>query len=104
MEPARAALIKVLADILRRAPAEDAALVAWRLVCGPKVEARTTALDFRDGVLRVQVPDATWRNNLEPFAAEYVKSLNSYLTTKALRITFVLESQAEEKRHESQRR
>ena len=104
MEPARTALIKVLADILRRAPAEDAALVAWRLVAGPKVEARTTALDFRDGVLRVRVPDATWRNNLEPFAAEYLKSLNSYLTTKASRITFVLESHTEEKRHESQRR
>jgi hypothetical protein len=102
MEPARAALIKVLADILRRAPAEDAALVAWRLVCGPKVEARTTALDFRAGVLRVRVPDATWKNNLEPFAAEYLKSLNTYLTTKVSRITFVLA--AEEKNHESQRR
>jgi hypothetical protein len=104
MEPARVALIKVLADILRRAPAEDAALVAWRLVAGPKVEARTTALDFRDGVLRVRVPDATWRSNLELFAGEYLKSLNSYLTTKASRIAFVLESHTEEKRHESQRR
>jgi hypothetical protein len=102
MEPARAALVKVLADILRRAPAEDAALVAWRLVCGPKVEARTTALDFRDGILRVRVPDATWRNNLEPFTAEYLKSLNGYLTAKASRIKFVLES--EEKKNENQRR
>ena len=104
MEPAHAALIKVLADILRRAPAEDAALVGWRLVCGAKVDAQTTALDFRDGVLRVKVPDATWRSDLEPKAGEYLKSLNSYLTTKASRIAFVLERHEEHRIHESHRR
>ena len=33
MEPARAGFHKIVADILRQAPAEDAAGIAWGLVC-----------------------------------------------------------------------
>ncbi len=91
MEPARAGFQKIIVDILRRAPAEDAALIAWRLICGSTVDGRTTALDFRNGVLRVKVPDATWRANLEELAPQYLESLNRILKEKAESIVFVTE-------------
>ncbi len=91
MESARAGFHKIIVDILRRAPAEDAALIAWRLICGSTVNARTTALDFRNGVLRVKVPDATWRANLQDFVPQYLESLNHILGDKAERIVFVTE-------------
>jgi hypothetical protein len=91
MEPARAGFHKIVVDILRRAPAEDAALIAWRLIAGSTVDGRTTALDFRNGVLRVKVPDATWRANLEALASQYLESLNRILNEKAERIVFVTE-------------
>ncbi len=91
MEPARAGFHKIIVDILRRAPAEDAALIAWRLICGSAVDARTTALDFREGVLRVKVPDSTWRANLQELAPQYLESLNRMLNTKAERLVFVTE-------------
>jgi hypothetical protein len=91
MEPARAGFHKIVVDILRRAPVEDAALIAWRLICGNTVDARTTALDFKNGVLRVKVPDSTWRANLEEFTPQYLESLNRMLTDKFERIVFVTE-------------
>jgi hypothetical protein len=94
MESARAGFHKILSDILRRAPAEDAALIAWRLVAGSAVDARTTALDFRHGVLRVQVPDADWRANLEPFVPKYLDAVNEMINGKVERIVFVLPAES----------
>ncbi len=91
MEPARAGFHKIIVDILRRAPAEDAALIAWRLICGSTVDARTTALEFKNGVLRVKVPDSTWRANLEDLAPQYLESLNRILNDKVERVIFVTE-------------
>lgn len=98
MEPARAGFHKIVVDILRRAPAEDAALIAWRLVCGASVDGRTRALDFRDGVLRVEVPDASWRANLQPFVAEYRRGINEILSQKVEQIQFVLPARAGKKK------
>lgn len=92
MEPAQAGFHKIVADILRRAPAEDAAVIAWRLVCGSAVAEKTQALDFRGGVLRVEVPDATWRANLESFVPQYLAALNQMVNQKVERIQFVLAS------------
>jgi len=90
MEPAKAGFHKILKDILRRAPAEDAALIAWRLVCGPAVAEKTHAREFRDGILRVEVPDAAWRSNLESFRPQYLEALNEMLGRKVAHIEFVL--------------
>ena len=89
MEPARAGFHKIVADILRRAPAEDAARIAWRLVCGKTVAEKTEVLEFRDGVLRVGVPDEAWRSNLGGFVPRYLELLNGMLNKKVESIEFV---------------
>ena len=90
LEPARLGYHRIVADILRRAPAEDAARIAWQLVAGAQVAQRTTALDLQDGVLRVRVPDAAWRSQLSEFVPQYLVGLGSMLGDKVQRIVFVL--------------
>lgn len=90
LEPARLGYHRIVADILRRAPAEDAVRIAWQLVSGSQVAQRTTALDLQDGVLQVRVPDLTWRTQLSDFVPQYLVALNSMLGSKVQRIEFVL--------------
>jgi predicted nucleic acid-binding Zn ribbon protein len=90
LEPARLGYHRIVADILKRAPAEDAARIAWQLVAGAQVAQRTTALGMQDGVLRVRVPDATWLSQLRDFVPQYLAALSSMLGNKVQRIEFVL--------------
>lgn len=89
MEPARVGYHKIVADILRRAPADDAARIAWQLVSGSKVSRRTSVIELAGGVLRVRVPDSTWRTQLAEFLPEYAAALHALLKTKLERIEFV---------------
>ena len=89
MEPARAGFHRIVADILRQAPAEDAAAIAWRLVCGRTVAEKTEVMEFREGVLRVRVPDDAWRSNLGAFVPRYLELLNTMLSKKVEKIEFV---------------
>ncbi|HVP43383.1 MAG TPA: DciA family protein [Terriglobales bacterium] len=90
LEPARLGYHRIVAEILRRAPAEDAARIAWQLVAGSHVAQRTSVLGLTDGVLRVRVPDATWRSQLSDFVPQYLLGLDSMLGKKVQRIEFVL--------------
>jgi hypothetical protein len=90
LEQAGAGLEKVVADSLRRMPAADACLTAWPLVCGSTVAERTRALDFADGVLRVEVADAGWRRELQALAPRYVAAINRYTTESVQRIEFAI--------------
>ena len=90
LEPARLGYHRIVADILRRAPAEDAARIAWQLVAGAQVAQRTSALALENGVLRVRVPDADWRSQLLDFVPHYLLGLNAMLGDKVQRIDFVL--------------
>ncbi len=90
LEPARLGYHRIVADILRHAPTEDAVRIAWQLVSGSQVAQRTTALDLQDGVLQVRVPDLTWRSQLSDFVPQYLLALNSMLGNKVQRIAFVL--------------
>jgi len=98
MEHARSGLQKIVADTLRRAPAEEAAVLAWPLVCGTAVADKTQAIDINDGVLHVQVPDAGWRNQLHGFALHYLEALNRIAGGKVERIEFVVPSRKETQR------
>ena len=91
MEPARVGYHRIVADILRRAPAEDAARIAWQLVAGAKVSQRTAVVEFTHGVLVVRVPDPAWRTQLTEFVPQYLAALNSMLSAKVERIELVLE-------------
>ncbi len=74
-------------DAIRRAPPEEAPLLAWPVACGARVAERTRALDFIDGVLRVQVPDEGWRAQLLSLTAQYVTVLRQF---GVARIEFVM--------------
>ena len=89
MEPARAGFHKIVAEILRRAPAEDAVGIAWQVSCGRTVAEKTEVLEFQEGVLRVRVPDEAWRANLAGFVPRYLELLNTMLSKKVERIEFV---------------
>jgi hypothetical protein len=75
-------------------PVAEATLAAWPLVCGSGVAERTRALDFAEGVLRVEVADAGWRRELQALAPRYVAAINRYTTESVQRIEFVIAPQS----------
>ena len=90
MEPAGADLEKIVARSLRQAPAGEAPVMAWPVVCGSAVAERTRALSFLDGVLRVAVADAEWKSELQSLAPRYLASINRYTVDAVRRIEFVV--------------
>ena len=90
MEQAGLGIEKIVAASLRRAPAGTGPLLAWPIACGQTVAARTSALDFDDGILRVEVPDAGWRAELRSLAPQYLAVINRYTGSNVRRIEFVV--------------
>ncbi len=89
MQRARATLEKIGADVLRRAAPEDAPLLAWPLVCGTQVAAKTKALAFDKGTLRVQAPDDAWGKQLASFSGRYLAAFRGLLGERVSKIEFV---------------
>jgi predicted nucleic acid-binding Zn ribbon protein len=83
-------LEKIVVRSLRQAPPAQAPLMAWPVVCGSTVAERTRALNFEDGVLRVEVADAGWRSELQVLAPKYLTSINRYTTEIVRGIEFVV--------------
>ncbi len=90
MERAADGLEKIVVDALRRTPAGQAPVLAWPLACGAAVAERTRALAFDQGILRVEVPDAGWRKELQALAAQYLAVINRYTGESVNRIEFVV--------------
>jgi hypothetical protein len=90
MEQAGAGLEKIVLGSLRRVPQDEAPLLAWPLVCGSLVAERTRALEFIGNVLRVEVPDAGWRREMQSLAPRYLATINRYAGQKVDRIEFVI--------------
>lgn len=90
LQPLAAGLEKVVTRSLRKAPLVEGPLLAWPVACGSAVAARTRALEFVGGVLRVEVPDAGWRRELQSLAPRYLAALNRYLGDCVMRIEFVV--------------
>jgi hypothetical protein len=88
LEQAGAGLEKLVANSLREAA--DTALLAWPLACGSAVSERTRALDFIDGVLRVEVADLGWKSELQALAPRYLAIINRYAREQVRRIEFVV--------------
>ena len=84
MESIRTGLRNIMSDFLRKQPQDEAAVLAWPVVCGAEVASRTKALGFADGRLTVEVPDANWRNQLAAFTPRYVSSLNELLGAQTI--------------------
>jgi hypothetical protein len=92
LEHAGASFEKIVTGSLRRVPEDQGPIVAWPLVCGAAVAQRTRALEFADGQLQVQVPDAGWRAELKTLAPQYLAVINRYVKTPVKRIEFVVEA------------
>ena len=90
LERAGTGLEKIVAASLRRAQVAEAPLLAWPIACGSTVAARTRALEFCQGVLRVEVPDQGWRKELQNFAPQYLAVINRYVNGGVKRIEFVV--------------
>ena len=91
MEQAGAGLEKIVMGSLRRVPQTEAPVLAWPLVCGSAVAGRTRALEFASAVLRVEVPDASWKREMQSLAPRYLATLNRYTGQKVERIEFVIQ-------------
>jgi len=90
LEPAGTGLDKVVAQSLRLAPAGSAPLLAWPVVCGSAVAQRTRALAAEGGILRVEVPDAEWKAELQSLAPRYLAAMQGYAPDAVRRIEFVI--------------
>ena len=90
MEPAASRLESVVSKALHRAPAPESALLAWPVACGSAVAARTRALAFADGILRVEVADPGWQRELMALAPRYLAAINKYSAAAVERIEFVV--------------
>lgn len=90
MERARGGLRKIMAEALQQGAPDEGPVLAWPLVCGSAVAARTRVLGFANGVLRVETQDETWRKQLLDFAPAYVASLNQLVSERVVRIEFTV--------------
>ncbi|GAC1437460.1 MAG: hypothetical protein NVS1B11_31390 [Terriglobales bacterium] len=90
MEHASGGLERVMVSSLRHSPAGQGPVSAWPLACGQAVAERTLALDFAQGILRVEVPDADWRAELQSLAPQYLAVINRYVAERIRRIEFVI--------------
>jgi len=93
MEPIRTGLRRIMSDFLKTQPPEEAAVLAWPVVCGADVAARTKALSFNEGQLTIEVPDANWRNQLSAFIPRYLSGLNDLVGPVVKEIRFQLQGQ-----------
>ena len=88
MQSSGPTLKKIVREALRHAPEQEAPVWAWSLVSGAVVAAKTQATAFENGVLRVAVPDTTWRAQLRDLAATYLAAINGMVGVKVERIEF----------------
>lgn len=90
MERAGEGLAKIMSKVLRRVPSQEIPVLAWPAACGQAVAERTEALHFSEGVLRVAVPDPSWRTQLTELEPRYRRELTLLLgDTSVRRVEFV---------------
>jgi hypothetical protein len=90
MEHAGSGLEKIVAESLGRVPHAEAPLLAWPLICGSVVAGRTRALSFSAGILRVEVPDAGWKRELQSLSQKYLAAMNRYAGRSVKSIEFTV--------------
>jgi hypothetical protein len=94
MEAVRTGLRQIMQDLLRARPTEEAVMLAWPLVCGKEVAARTRALSFSEGSLTVAVQDAAWRSQLQSFTARYINGYEGLLGPLVQNVRFEVKQSA----------
>lgn len=97
MEPIRTGLRNIMSEFLKKQPPEEAALLAWPVVCGAEVAARSKALSFVDGRLTIEVQDAAWGAQLAAFTPRYLAALNELLGELVKELRFQVKSDLHQK-------
>lgn len=82
-----------MSDFLKTQPREEAALLAWPVVCGAEVATRTRAVSFTEGVVMIEVPDANWRNQLMAFVPRYLSVFADLLGPLVKEVRFQVASE-----------
>lgn len=90
MEQARNTLQKIVAETLRRMPAEQIPLAAWEFAAGRAVAEKTRAVSFANGVLTIEVQDETWRAQLSSMTPHFISALRGFRADMVERLKFVL--------------
>ena len=88
MQSVRRNVTSLAGHVLKSAPSEEVVVLAWPLACGSAVAARTKALEFAEGMLRVSVPDAGWKAQLEAFSNQYCHKLSELCQVRVERISY----------------
>jgi len=83
-------LQKIVAHSLKKVPDKQGPVLAWPLACGSAVAARTRALEYGNGILRVEVADLGWKRELQALAPQYLAVLNRYVGESVNRIEFAV--------------
>ena len=95
MRHASSTLKKIFADTLRQQAGDEAPLLAWPLACGAKVAAKTSAIGYADEVLTVEVPDATWQQQLQALHQQYLAALKPISAQPVNAIKFVVKGRTQ---------
>lgn len=78
----------VLELLLRTLPPEsreEAVLLAWPIVAGPAILARTRAERLEGDILHIQVDDPTWQTQLNAVGNDLIQALNQLLGERRIR-------------------
>jgi predicted nucleic acid-binding Zn ribbon protein len=96
MERVSNTLQRIMAQTLKRLPAEQLPEAAWDFAVGRVVAEKTRVLLCEKETLVVEVPDATWRAQLYAMAPQFLARLNPFIKIK--RIEFKLARPQDEKK------
>ncbi len=88
MERVSNTLQRIMAQALRKLPAQQLPQAAWDFAAGRAVAAKTRVLASELQTLVVEVPDANWRAQLYAMAPQFLARLNQFIRIE--RIEFKL--------------
>ena len=90
MENMRDVLRRSLGRSLGTMPALDRLAAAWPVACGQALARRGEILAYQDGVLRVQVEDPAWMDEMRRMSAVLERELARIAQVKLTKIHFEL--------------
>src|SRR5437016_6104788 len=95
MQSIKANLQELSALLLTQVPPDQAPIVAWPMICGSAVAAKTSAQQFGNETLTIRVPDPKWKSELEGFVPQYLSAFNKVLPNQVKQLRFVEASSTE---------
>ena len=69
---------------------QDRLSIAWMVACGPVLADRGAITDYREGVVRVEVCDAAWLEQMQTMRAQLKEDLARIAGVGVAEIHFVL--------------